>query len=170
MKLVVLCPALACAVCGADAYGNLIGCEACGVLGHERCLREAGACPGPECDVQRRPRDAFERERARIRRRRRGAILWGALWVVLGVGAFVAAIGYPSPAELRQREVVEACKTFRRARGRWPRDLDELRVRWLDPRACRTHQGGAYQLRRSEGDLLLLWPDGSGGWAAWEVR
>jgi len=175
MKLVVRAPALVCAVCAADAYGDLICCEACGVLGHERCLMEAGVCPGPPeggpaCDVLRTPEVTPPRQRARRRRRRWVSILWGALWVALGAVAFAAAICYPSPAELRQREVVEACKTFRRARGRWPRDVAELDARWLDPRARRTRQGGVYQLSQCQGDLLLLWPDGQGGWAAREVR
>ena len=67
MKLVLRAdPALTCAVCNTDAFGDLICCEGCGVLGHEACLSEVGACPGSECEVQRAP--AFVPERARRRR------------------------------------------------------------------------------------------------------
>ncbi|HBP23025.1 MAG TPA: hypothetical protein DEA08_35285 [Planctomycetes bacterium] len=169
MKLVLRAdPALTCAVCNTDAFGDLICCEGCGVLGHEACLSEVGACPGSECEVQRAP--AFVPERAR--RRRLPWVQGLAVVTLLALGAVAAhvASGWPSPDEVRQLRLIEACKAFKERRARWPTDIDELSLIYVERRARQTPRGGAYQLTHSEGSLLLVWPDGEGGWAAREVR
>lgn len=160
--------AFACAVCHADAFGDLICCEGCGVLGHEACLTEVGACPGSECEVQRAPALAPARPRRRLLPWAQG--LGVVALLMLGVVAANVASSWPSPDEVRQLRLIEACKTFHQRRGRWPEGIDELSLVHVELMARRTPRGGAYQLTRSEGSLLLIWPDGEGGWAAREVR